>query len=105
MMDKNRMLRNQQLKFMIYNFIAFTVIFTIFGIIILSQVQSTLYTKADEELLSYKDRVHDLFPRGPFPPDLRDRDRKLSFNPRMIILHWNEAGEIINEAQIGRAHV
>ncbi len=101
MMDKNRMLRNQQMKFMIYNFIAFTLIFTIFGIIILSQVQNTLYTKADEEMQNYKNRNVNLTPRDSFPPEPRDRDRKMSFNPRMIILHWNETGEIMNQAQIG----
>ncbi len=101
MMDKNRMLMNQQLKFMIYNFIAFTLIFTIFAVIILSQVQNTLYRKADEEMQNYKVKADDLIHRDSFPPDLRDRDRKMSFNPRMIVLHWNEAGEIMNQAQIG----
>ncbi|WP_153732774.1 sensor histidine kinase [Sporosarcina obsidiansis] len=102
--------KKQQLKFMIFNLIAFTVIFTIFSIIIFSQVQHTLFSKTDEELLSFKDMITDNNSKDlrrplkdgdlerPVPADER---RKNMPNPRMIVLHWDNAGNIRNENEIG----
>lgn len=89
---------------MILNLLAFTVIFTIFGIIIFNQVQTTLFSKTDEEIVNFKEMLTETPLRNgrvpPFdegPPESR-RDNP---NPRIILLHWNEDGEIINEDQIG----
>lgn len=99
-----------QLKFMIFNLIAFTVIFTIFSIIIFGQVQNTLFSKTDEELLSFQEMMTDNNPKGlrlplkdgdldrPIPNDER---RKNAPNPRMIVMHWDNAGNIRNENEIG----
>lgn len=85
---------------MLYNFVAITLIFTIFGIIILNQVQSTLYTKVDEELQGYMNRMGGAVPNNDdFPPNPRNRIRPPM--PGMIILLWNESGEIVNQGQIG----
>lgn len=109
-MLKENIFQSQQLKFMILNLLAFTVIFTIFGIIIFSQVQGTLFSKADEELIGFKEMMADHIPGGSKSPDPnQDSDRTpppedrhgKALNPRIIVLNWNEAGEIINENQIG----
>ncbi|RBW70135.1 sensor histidine kinase [Bacillus taeanensis] len=107
-MIKEKIFRKQQLKFMLFNLIAFTVIFTIFGVIIFTQVQNTLFSKADEELLSFKEMIMDderEFDDRPqrdendFPP--RQDGPKDGPNPRITVIDWNEDGEIVNEDQIG----
>lgn len=139
MARQNRIISRQQLKFALFNFVVFTIIFSIFGIIILSQVRGTLYTKTDEELLAYRGWLSSeggrMFEPGrpTFPgslqpgggssngagngsggnelavlPGIQDGkglDARRMDNrppsPRMIIIHWNENGEIVNESQIG----
>lgn len=100
--------RSQQLKFMVYNLIAFTVIFTIFGIIIFTQVQSTLFTKTDEELLLFKEKMTDDIPdmraKGPGEGEGMDGDpppKERHLNPRIIVLNWNEDGEFVNQDEMG----
>jgi two-component system, OmpR family, sensor histidine kinase CiaH len=95
---------------MLFNLIAFTVIFTIFSIIIFSQVQSTLFSKTDEELLSFKEMMTDDNQDGLRPPPqkegfdqaspAKDRQRNAP-NPRIIVVHWDNAGNILNENEIG----
>ncbi|MFE8697748.1 sensor histidine kinase [Cytobacillus sp. FJAT-53684] len=109
-MFKKTIFRKQQLKFMAFNLIAFTVIFAIFGVIIIGQVQRTLYSKSDEELKSFKEMMIEHPSRGfesPLPDEKMDRlppyeerqrDRP---NPRIIVLKWNKEGEIINQNEIG----
>ncbi|WP_235816566.1 sensor histidine kinase [Bacillus massilinigeriensis] len=93
---------------MLYYLIAFTVIFTIFSIIIFTQVQRTLYSKADEELSDLKERILN---DGDFkaPPDNgaanqglppKERQRNM-LNPRIIVVHWDGSGNIVNEDEIG----
>lgn len=91
---------------MIFNLIAFTVIFTIFGIIIFIQVQSTLFSKTDEELLAFKEMMTDNPSgglRSPSPNEELDHGRppKERPNPRIIVLSWDKDGKILNENQIG----
>ena len=109
-MFNKRIFKKQQLKFMIFNLIAFTVIFTIFSIIIFGQVQNTLFSKTDEELLSFKEMMTDNSPKGgrlPLKvgdldqPQPNDERRKNIPNPRMIVVHWDSAGNILNANEIG----
>jgi two-component system, OmpR family, sensor histidine kinase CiaH len=108
-MFKKKIFRKQQLKFMILNLLAFTIIFTVFGIIIYSQVQNTLYSKTDEELLSFKDKVsgHPLGDmRSPMPNKGADpagppNGRQKNPNPRIMVIDWSEDGQILNKAEIG----
>ncbi|MEK3992567.1 sensor histidine kinase [Robertmurraya sp. FSL R5-0851] len=108
-MFKEKIFRSQQLKFMIFNLIAFTIIFTIFGIIIFSQVQGTLFKKTDEELLMVKEKHMSEFSditNGDRPLDSIDRtppnnDQRAIKNPRIFILNWDKDGEIIEGDQIG----
>ncbi len=94
---------------MIFNLIAFTIIFTIFGIIIFSQVQGTLFKKTDEEFLMVKEKhmseLSDIT-NGDRPLDSIDRtppnnDQRAIKNPRIFILNWDKDGEIIEGDQIG----
>ncbi|MCM3603032.1 HAMP domain-containing histidine kinase [Robertmurraya korlensis] len=108
-MFKEKIFRSQQLKFMIFNLIAFTIIFTIFGIIIFSQVQGTLFKKTDEELLMVQEKHRSDFSDRTIedrPVDGMDRtppmnDQRAIKNPRIFILNWNKDGEIIEGDQIG----
>lgn len=89
---------------MILTFIAFTVIFTIFGVIIFSQIQRTLFSKPHDELLSFKEF---LMNNPSFPPlieihaNKKGEPLKKNPNPRIIVLKWNNHGEIINQNEIG----
>ena len=94
---------------MILNLIAFTIIFSIFGVIVFSQVQNTLFSKTDEELIGFKNKMLSENPFGetrPHPPDKEFEQfgapkEKQRPNPRMIVLHWNKDGEIVNQGEIG----
>lgn len=94
---------------MIFNLIAFTIIFTIFGIIIFSQVQGTLFKKTDEELFMVQEKHKSDFSdrtKEERPVDGMDRtppmnDQRAIKNPRIIILNWSKDGEIIEGDQIG----
>lgn len=92
---------------MVLNLIAFAVIFTIFSIIIFSQVQNTLISKTDEELLSFKKKVStDDLKKPPSNEHqnqmLPSKDKRQNApNPRLIVLDFDKEGNIINEDQIG----
>ncbi len=53
-MNKNKVIRSQQLRFMVYTLIAFTLLFGMFGAIIFGRIQSTLYAKTDSDLTASK---------------------------------------------------
>ncbi len=106
--------RKQQFKFMLLNLLAFTVIFTIFSFIIFGQVQNTLYSHADEELKSFKERLTDdvnVDGEAEFrnPPGNEGQNQDLPIkdikgdnpNPRIVIVHWDNSGNIVNEGEIG----
>lgn len=95
---------------MLLNLIAFTVIFTIFSFIIFGQVQRTLYSKTDEELLLFKERVNNDVNKKMDPPpekekqgeDFPPKDQKEDhLNPRILIIHWDHGGNIVNKDEIG----
>ncbi|PYF08365.1 sensor histidine kinase [Ureibacillus chungkukjangi] len=100
----------QQFKFMLLNLLAFTVIFTIFSFIIFGQVQNTLYSHADEELKLFKEKLTDdvnvgtdMRPqpgKGNQDPPLTDQNRN-NPNPRIVVIHWDEAGNMVNEGDMG----
>ncbi|GIP28901.1 two-component sensor histidine kinase [Paenibacillus sp. J23TS9] len=113
-MNKNKVIRSQQLRFMVYTLIAFTLLFGIFGTIIFSQIKTTLYAKTDTDLNGYKmmiesggrgaenGTVPDKNPftdKNGFPPP--EKGGRPGFNPRVIPIQWNKSGEIINIQQIG----
>lgn len=97
-MYNQKLFRREQFKFMAFNLIAFTVIFTLFSVIIIGQVRSTLYSNADRELHSFTERLEQ-FANDP-PNEEFERDPR-GPNPRIIVIHWSEDGKILNESEIG----
>ncbi|MFB3161648.1 hypothetical protein ABLO26_09760 [Neobacillus sp. 179-J 1A1 HS] len=106
-MFKNKIFRKQQLKFMVLNLISFTVIFTIFGFIVFSQVQNTLFTKTDEELKMVKEKINGNLPDNFKPPpasgngDSEPRQNDRPKNPRIIVIKWDKNDNIVNQNEIG----
>ncbi|WP_232698132.1 sensor histidine kinase [Brevibacillus daliensis] len=101
-MTEEKIIKNQQRKLMIYNFIAFTIIFTIFGLIIFSQTKLTLYSKTDRDLLAFKSNIErvgliGLQKNKPAPPGIMPPPEfRLEPNPRIIILLWDKNKELLN---------
>lgn len=92
---------------MVLNLIAFTVIFSIFGVLIFSQVQRTVFSDTDQELLRFKEKLESnqremMSPFGEekfTSPPPEDRHRG-DLNPRIMMLSWNKDMEMINQDQI-----
>lgn len=93
---------------MVFNLIAFTIIFTIFGIIVFTQVQGTLFNKTDDELRIFKEKHTEEFSdfvNGERPQQDINRtnppidEQRVIKNPRIIALNWSADGEIIEEDQ------
>lgn len=105
-MNKNKVIRSQQLRFMVYTLIAFTLLFGMFGAIIFGQIQSTLYAKTDSDLMASKRWLETGgagAERGKEP--IRDKygfppAKGRGLNPRVIPLLWS-GGHIANAEQIG----
>lgn len=53
----NEQIRRQQFRFMLYNLFAFTLIFTLFGIILYGQIRNSLYTPVEESLQSSQEFI------------------------------------------------
>lgn len=117
-MDKNAVFRKQKLQFTVLNFITFTLIFALFAVIILGQVQRNMYTQTDAELRGFKERAAELAVRepgegmpgggggprdgdGPSGNPFRPEGGTLSPNPRLTVLLWDADGQIINREQLG----
>ncbi|MDR9853547.1 HAMP domain-containing sensor histidine kinase [Paenibacillus sp. VCA1] len=107
-MNKNKVIRSQQLRFMVYTLIAFTMLFGIFGAIIFGQIKATLYAKTDSDLLASKRMLetggaaveggNEPFPdKYGFIPRAKGR---WPLTPRVIPLLWSD-GKIVNAQQIG----
>jgi len=101
--------KSQQLKLTGWNLLAFTIIFTIFGIVVFTFVQNTLLSKPDRELNEFQKRLSmdNNFSEGPpineSPNRFNQGGHGPALNPRVTIVEWNKNGEIINKDQIGLA--
>lgn len=106
-MNKNKIFNKQQWSFTLLNFVVFTLIFALFGLIISSIVTNTLYSKTDEELMSFKERFEQLQGQA-FEKEMasggsgQPRFGEGLFNPRIVTLQWNENKELVDE-QVGPA--
>jgi len=54
-MEESKLIKAQLLKNTLYNLLAFTIIFTIFGAIIFKQIEASLYNNVDKELANAKE--------------------------------------------------
>ncbi|WP_134683708.1 sensor histidine kinase [Brevibacillus migulae] len=102
-MSEQAIIRKQQLTFMLYNFIAFSIIFSIFALIIFSQTKLTLYSKTDADLLAFKNSIIEkglsqrmLQPSGRPPIGAPSDEMRNRPNPRMIVLTWNKDKQLNN---------
>lgn len=116
-MREQELVKNSLIKNMILNLITFTVIFSILGIIIYTQVTSSLYKSSDEELVNNKNRVAII---ADMPSDVKEkldteempqikefnndideqtriRKENNAPNPRLIYLFRDESGTILKE--------
>jgi len=85
-MEESKLIRKQLLKNTLYNLLAFTIIFTVFGAIIFKQIEASLYNNVDQELENA---------RGGMPEDA-------DISPGVIYIIRDEAGNIMNEDSMGR---
>lgn len=109
-MSEQKIIKNQLIKNMMFNLIAFTIIFSVFGAIIYGQFSNSLYKSADEELLNSKDRMsflQDLSKDNP-PSKITKNDNKqieprtkTGMNPRLIYVLRDEDGNITSDGNIG----
>ena len=51
-MSDEKLIKKQIIKNMLLNFIAFTIIFSILGVILYAKVENSLYESSDKELLN-----------------------------------------------------
>ena len=56
-MNEQELVKKQLVKNMLLTLLAFTIIFTILGLIIYNQVSTSLYTSIDQELISSRNKI------------------------------------------------
>ena len=104
-MEEQRIVKRQLFKNMLYTFITFTVIFSVFDIIIYNLISTSVYTSIDNEIMIAKEQVE----AAGNEPDSQSSDKKTttkkfynSLNPRLIYIVRDENGNITNKENIGR---
>ena len=118
-MKEQKIIKKQLIKNMLLNFVTFTIIFTVLGLIIYGQFTSSLYISADEELLDKKNKMgimqeikeknneENKIPneallddtQNPKPPqkeDIESEKQEEQINPRLIYIYRDENGKIIS---------
>ena len=118
-MKEQKIIKKQLIKNMLLNFVTFTIIFTVLGLIIYGQFTSSLYISADEELLDKKNKMgimqeikeknneENKIPneallddtQNPKPPqkeDIEPEKQEEQINPRLIYIYRDENGKIIS---------
>ncbi len=117
-MKEKKEIRKNLMKNMLWNFIAFTIIFSIFDFIIYNQVSSSLYQSIDKELQmakeqfirgqtvreqvqTHKEDKKEEQPQG-FGKSPEGIDKRM--NPRLIFIQRDEQGTITNQESIGRLY-
>lgn len=117
-MKEEKVIKNQLHKNMVFNLIAFALIFSVLGIIIYSQFSISLYKSADEELQNLNNRtgiIHRIdnnianefdfkedekpFPNGnqPMPYEKNIPEDENRINPRLIYIYRDSSGQIDEE--------
>lgn len=120
-MKEQKIIKTQLLKNMLYSFIAFAIIFTIFGITIFNNLKTSLYRASDIELMRVKSQYSQnnmIFTN--VSPILEIKQNSgasiinssirntssptvtMSINPRVIYILRNDSGEVVNGTSIGR---
>ena len=104
-MEEQRIVKRQLFKNMLYTFITFTVIFSVFDILIYNLISTSVYTSIDKEIMIAREQVE----AAGNEPDSKSSDKKTtakkfynSLNPRLIYIVRDENGNITNKENIGR---
>ena len=104
---KNKIQQRQQIRFFIYNVVTFAIIFLIFGLIIYQQVQNSLYSSVNSELLKQKERLDKVPPvskegieNQPDLPKNMEQKRQGS-GPGVLPVERDKNGKILNQDAIG----
>ncbi len=124
-MSEKQIIKKQQLQFMLANLVAFVIIFSIFGILIFKLIQTSLFSKVNDELLNTKSRIVESQglnmtipedgPPGnpgnynllPFRNPLTERPGEANpvvFSPRTMVIIWSAQGEVLNYLNIGQSY-
>lgn len=112
--NEEKMIRKQLVKNMVYNFLVFTIIFTLFGILMFHTVKLFVYESSNRELNLVKEKMAEGTKspivrkgnEGGFEPPKEKRFDMagLQINPRVIYVIRDEAGNIKNTDKIGRIY-
>ena len=118
-MEEKKIVKKQLLKSMLLTFITFTIIFTIFDLIIYNLISTSLYNSIDEEIVNAKTEIQEnkfepigigernevednIIENRPELPRGMIQERKEIFgNPRLMYILRDEDGNITNESSIG----
>lgn len=103
-MNEEKKVKQQLIKNMILNLIAFSIIFYVLGSVIYGQFRNTVYISADSELVkaTHKtlEKQEELTPR-PFPKEeINLNIENKNQNPRLVYIERNQNGEIIEDSFI-----
>jgi len=101
-MNEQKIINKQLRKNMLFNLIAFSIIFSIFGLIIYGLVNVTIYKSADGELLNNRNKYGII--RNFINPNFHDnrfnRFENININPRLIYVIRDEYGNIRNNGNL-----
>lgn len=116
-MNEEKQIRNNLIKLMLYNIIAFSVIFTIFGLFMFIMIKQITYSTVDRELKESKLLIekietqynsnNELYSKYYTPLReffVQNQDYYLAnvvTDPKIILIIRNENGELINTSKLG----
>ena len=114
-MSEEKIIKKQLVKSMLFNFVAFTIIFTVFGIVIFENLKIEIFKSIDDELLISKQNYSENVQREKrlglnapttdgFIPEKPDEnfDKLRIFNPRITDIVRDTNGNILNTESLGR---
>lgn len=108
-MNEERVIKKQLLKNMLFTFITFSIIFTVFDLIIYNQISASIYSSIDTELKKSfeqtKIRIDDN-EVSTLPPNANQGNNKNiadsnKVSPRLIYVVRDKDGNIINQSNLG----
>ncbi len=112
--NEEKIIRKQLVKNMLYNFVIFTIIFILFGILMFHTLQLFVYESSSRELNLVKEKMVERI-KNPItrkdnkgeleqPKEKRFEIEGLQINPRVTYIVRDEEGNIKNTDKIGRIY-
>lgn len=115
-MNEKKLIKYELIKNMLYSFITFTAIFTIFGFIIFNNLKSSLYKSVDMEIIKTADQVSNfkidenfiLIKNNQNINKANNQIKQIKLgeiiNPRIMYILRDDNGKILNEESMGRLY-